>query len=143
MGKGFQWQPCMAKRAINIPGPFPLPSHIPVCMTALLIRAAAKEYGSKVQKLKQVCKAATIAIPPSVYTRVTSEQDVINRLKELLSKHGLGKDSSSDEIAAVKRKLKKDRDLDGEHGFMHQLDMSDSQGFLQIWLCVPSFTFAG
>ena len=76
--------------------------------------AAAKESGSKVQKLKRVCKAATIAIPPSVYTRVTSEEDVIQRLEDLLSKHGLAKDSSAEEVARVKRNLKKERDLDGE-----------------------------
>ncbi|CAL5225223.1 g8011 [Coccomyxa viridis] len=74
---------------------------------------AAKESGSKVQKLKRVCKAATIAIPPSVYTRVTSEEDVIQRLEDLLSKHGLAKDSSAEEVARVKRNLKKERDLDG------------------------------
>ena len=83
-------------------------------MTASFSSAAGKGYGSKVQKLKQVCKAATIAIPPSVYTRVTSEQDVIERLKELLSKYGLAKDSSAEEVAQVKRNLKKERDLDGE-----------------------------
>lgn len=76
--------------------------------------AGGKEYGSKVQKLRRVCKAATIAVPPSVYTRVTSEQDVVDRLKDLLSKHGLSKDSTADEIARVKRTLKKERDLDGE-----------------------------
>lgn len=75
--------------------------------------AAAKGYSSKVEKLKRVCKSATIAIPPSVYTRVTSEQDVSSRLKDLLSKHGLAKDFSVEEIARVKRNLKKERDLDG------------------------------
>lgn len=83
-------------------------------MTALVASTAGKGYGSKVQKLRQVCKAATIAIPPSVYTRVTSEQDVIQRLKELLSKYGLAKNSSAEEVARVKRNLKKERDLDGE-----------------------------
>ncbi len=78
--------------------------------------AAAKASGSKVQKLKRVCKAATIAIPPSVYTRVKSEEDVIQRLEDLLSKYGLAKDSSAEEVAQVKRNLKKERDLDGEPG---------------------------
>ena len=82
--------------------------------TGLWVLTAAKEYGPKVQKLKRVCKAATIPIPPSVYTRVTSEQDVIKRLKDLLSRSGLAKDSSAEEVARVKRKLKKERDLDGE-----------------------------
>ncbi|CAK0787919.1 hypothetical protein CVIRNUC_011141 [Coccomyxa viridis] len=76
-------------------------------------QTAAKEYGPKVQRLKRVCKAATIIVPPSVYARVTSEQDVVTRLKDLLSKHGLAKDSSPEDIARVKRTLKKERDLDG------------------------------
>ena len=82
-------------------------------MLLSLVCAAAKEYGPKVQRLKRICRAATIAIPPSVYVRVTSEQDVITRLKDVLSKHGLAKDSSPEEIAQVKRTLKKERDLDG------------------------------
>ena len=84
-------------------------------MILLLGCAAAREYGPKVQRLKRICKAATITIPPSVYARVTSEQDVITRLKDLLSKHGLAKDSSPEDIARVKRTLKKERDLDGKH----------------------------
>ena len=79
-----------------------------------LVHAAAKEYGPKVQRLKRICKAATITIPPSVYARVTSEQDVVTRLKDLLSKHGLAKDSSPENIARVKKTLKKERDLDGK-----------------------------
>ena len=83
-------------------------------MLLSLVCAVAKEYGPKVQRLKRICKAATIAIPPSIYVRVTSEQDVITRLKALLSKHALARDSSPEDIARVKRTLKKERDLDGE-----------------------------
>ena len=85
-----------------------------ILMLLSLVCAAAKEYGPKVQRLKRVCKAATIIVPPSVYARVTSEQDVVTRLKDLLSKHGLAKDSSPEDIARVKRTLKKERDLDGK-----------------------------
>ena len=41
---------------------------------------------------------------------------MIQRLEDLLSKYGLAKDSSAEEVAQVKRNLKKERDLDGEPG---------------------------
>lgn len=72
-----------------------------------------KEYGRKVQKLKRISKAATITVPPSVYTRVTEEQDVVDRLKALLQKHGLSEHAMPDEIAQVRKDLQKQRDLDG------------------------------
>ncbi|CAL8467237.1 g6773 [Coccomyxa elongata] len=74
---------------------------------------AGKEYGQEVQKLKRICKSATITVPPSVYTRVTEEQDVVDRLKALLQKHGLSEHATSDEIAQVRKDLQKQRDLDG------------------------------
>lgn len=75
---------------------------------------AGKEYGREVQKLKRICKAATITIPPSVYTRVKEERDVVERLTAVLEKHGLSQDSSLDDIATVRKDLQKQRDLDGE-----------------------------
>ncbi|KAK9916617.1 hypothetical protein WJX75_004933 [Coccomyxa subellipsoidea] len=74
---------------------------------------AGKEYGREVQKLKRTCKLASITVPPSVYTRVTEEQDVVDRLKALLQKHGLSEQATSDEIAQVRKDLQKQRDLEG------------------------------
>ena len=73
-----------------------------------------KEYGREVQKLKRTCKLASITVPPSVYTRVTEEQDVVDRLKALLQKHGLSEQATSDEIAQVRNDLQKQRDLEGD-----------------------------
>jgi hypothetical protein len=67
-----------------------------------------------VKKLRRICNAATIKIPPLVYTRVSNEHDVITRLKVLLQKHGLSEQSRPDEVARAKRKLQKERDLEGD-----------------------------
>ena len=76
--------------------------------------ATGKEYGREVQKLKRICKSASITVPPSVYTRVTEEQDVVDRLKAVLEKHGLSEQATSDEIAQVRKDLQKQRDLEGD-----------------------------
>lgn len=51
-----------------------------------------------IDKVKQICKAATIKIPPSAYVKTKSIQDVEQNLEDLLAKHGLCLDSSSHEI---------------------------------------------
>lgn len=79
-----------------------------------------KEYGREVQKLKRICKSASITVPPSVYTRVTEQQDVVDRLKALLQKHGLSEIATSDDIARVRKDLQKQRDLDGIPLHQHQ-----------------------
>lgn len=86
-----------------------------------------KEYGREVQKLKRICKSATITVPPSVYTRVTEEQDVVDRLKALLQKHGLSEHATSDEIAQLRRDLQKQRDLDGSPLHPRQYSYYDLQ----------------
>lgn len=64
-------------------------------------------------KLKGVCKAASITVGPSVYTRVSSAQDVEDRLRALLAKHGLSEGSSAGDIAGIRKRLAKERDLEG------------------------------
>lgn len=51
-----------------------------------------------IDKVKQICKAATIKIPPSAYVKTKSVEDVERKLKDLLAKHDLSLDSSSYEI---------------------------------------------
>ena len=51
-----------------------------------------------IDKVKQICKAATIKIPPSAYVKTKSVQDVEQNLRDLLAKHGLSLDSSAYEI---------------------------------------------
>ena len=86
--------------------------------------AAGKEYGPRVNKLKRICKSATIIVPPSVYTRVSGEQDVIERLKALLQKHDLSEHSTSDDISRAKKQLQKQRDLEGESTWQSKHSLS-------------------
>ncbi len=60
-------------------------------------QAKAQPRTSKtIDKVKRICKAATIKIPPSMYVKSKSlESD----MEALLSKHGLCLDSSSHEIS--------------------------------------------
>ncbi|KAL3139488.1 hypothetical protein ABBQ38_003812 [Trebouxia sp. C0009 RCD-2024] len=66
-----------------------------------------------IDKVKQICKAATIKIPPSAYVKTKSIQDVEQNLEDLLAKHGLCLDSSSHEINKTRDRLAKERDLEG------------------------------
>ena len=70
-------------------------------------------YGVAVDKLKGVCKAASITVAPGVYTRVSSAQDVEDRLRALLAKYGLDEGSSSADVCRVRKRLAKERDLEG------------------------------
>lgn len=55
-----------------------------------------------IDKVKQICKAATIKIPPSAYVKTKSVDDIENNMKDLLDKYGLSLDSSSNEISRVR-----------------------------------------
>ncbi|PRW59758.1 ferrous iron transporter A [Chlorella sorokiniana] len=72
-----------------------------------------RQYGKRVEKLRSVCRAATITIPPSLYSRNKEEGALEAALEELLAKHGLDADSGERAIAQVKSKLTIQRDLDG------------------------------
>lgn len=63
-------------------------------------QAKAQPRTSKIiDKVKRICKAATIKIPPSMYVKSKSLAEVESDMKALLSKHGLSLDSSSHEIS--------------------------------------------
>lgn len=51
-------------------------------------------YGRKVEKLRGVCKAATITIPPNLYSKHKGDEGALEgALQALLAKHGLSADS--------------------------------------------------
>lgn len=52
-----------------------------------------------IDKVKQICKAATIKIPPSAYVKTKSVKDIEDNMIDLLAKYGLSLDSSSHEIS--------------------------------------------
>jgi len=63
-------------------------------------QAKAQPRTSKtIDKVKRICKAATIKIPPSMYVKSKSLTEVESDMEALLSKHGLCLDSSSHEIS--------------------------------------------
>jgi hypothetical protein len=63
-------------------------------------QAKAQPRTSKtIDKVKRICKAATIKIPPSMYVKSKSLTEVESDMEALLSKHGLSLDSSSHEIS--------------------------------------------
>lgn len=84
-------------------GPKPT-HHVPtVCAPAALSAAASlthpgassapagpRQYGPKVKKLQGMCRAATIPIPPTIYSRNKGSEEALQQaLEELLEKHGL------------------------------------------------------
>ncbi|GFH16272.1 uncharacterized protein HaLaN_12659, partial [Haematococcus lacustris] len=75
-------------------------------------KAPAKKYSGKVEKLRNICRLASVKIPPGVY-KAKSDAGVEEALQALLSKHGLNASSSEAKISQVKKKLEKERELDG------------------------------
>ncbi len=65
------------------------------------------------EALKGICKAASITIPPNVYVKVDTAQDVEDRLLALLAKHDLSRASTPRDIEAIRKTLQKQRNLDG------------------------------
>lgn len=63
--------------------------------------AGPRLYGKCVEKLRSVCRAATITIPPSLYSRNKEEGALEAALEELLAKHGLDADSGASAAAVL------------------------------------------
>ncbi|KAL0040660.1 hypothetical protein WJX79_000885 [Trebouxia sp. C0005] len=77
-------------------------------------QAKAQPRTSKtIDKVKRIAKAATIKIPPSMYVKSKSLDEVESDMEALLSKHGLSLDCSSHEISKAAARLAKERDLEG------------------------------
>eukprot|EP00955_Chlamydomonas_euryale_P078695 363193-Chlamydomonas_euryale.AAC.13 len=73
-----------------------------------------KAYSKRVEKLRTICKQATITIPPGVYAKNSgSEGDLVRALGQLLEKHELCPTSSASEIQAVRKQIQTQKDLDG------------------------------
>eukprot|EP00873_Tetraselmis_striata_P041974 jgi/Tetstr1/462238/TSEL_000636.t2 len=75
-------------------------------------KAAGTTYGKYVEKLRRICQAATIPVPPILY-RGKEEAAVRERLEQLLEKHGLDSTSKAGAIRAAKARLQQQRDMDG------------------------------
>jgi hypothetical protein len=114
----------------------------PTTVTATACMAASgKEYGPRVAKLKRICRAATITVPPSVYTRVSGEADVVERLRALLRKHGLSEQCGQEDIARARKQLQKQRDLEGAAAALH-FRLSPACSHERPWLYCHADCFA-
>lgn len=63
--------------------------------------------------MRNICKQATITIPPSLYRKDCDSKDMESGILEILKKNGLDENSPKASIMAVKEKLQIQRDLDG------------------------------
>ena len=72
-----------------------------------------KAHNARVDRLKALCRAATVPIPPNVYKKNKTDNGLAQALEKLLEKHGLNYNSTSHDTSRVKAKLQLQRDLDG------------------------------
>ena len=63
--------------------------HKPRPLSAAAIAAGPRQYSRKVEKLRGICKAATITIPPSLYVKNKGDDELAAALEALLEKHEL------------------------------------------------------
>lgn len=73
-------------------------------------------YGSRVERLRQLCRAATIPIPPNAYRAAKAgggEAALETALEALLAKHGLSRSSDRAATDAARARLQLQKDLDG------------------------------
>lgn len=64
--------------------------------------AAPRQYSKLVEKLRALCKSATITIPPSLYKN-KDNSSLEEALEALLQKHGLNADSGGRPLVVVVR----------------------------------------
>lgn len=65
-------------------------------------------------RLKQLCRMASIPIAPGLYSVAAGSAEELGLLlEELLGTHGLTVRSTADEVKAVRKKLEQERDLQG------------------------------
>ncbi|KAI5080881.1 hypothetical protein GOP47_0004064 [Adiantum capillus-veneris] len=73
----------------------------------------------KIEHLKKIIKACGLTIPPQIYKRVKQQPEekhdkfLIKELEDILSRNGLSSDPSEKEIKAAKRKIAREKDMEG------------------------------
>eukprot|EP00887_Chlorella_sp_A99_P006169 scaffold3.g6169.t1 len=75
--------------------------------------AAPWQYSRQVEKLRALCKAATITIPPATYVKNKDNASLEQALEALLEKHGLSADAGEKQVAKAKQRLQVARELEG------------------------------
>lgn len=73
----------------------------------------ARNLTARFKKLRDICKQASISIPPSLYRKDNGSKDMESAILEILRRNGLDENSQKASIMAVKEQLQLERDLDG------------------------------
>lgn len=81
--------------------------------TSAAPKAAPRTYTKKVERIRSLCRQATITIPPNIYSKNKTDKELEAAMEALLSKHGLSANSGQHDVAKVKQQLQLQRDLDG------------------------------
>lgn len=76
-------------------------------------KAGPRVFSKKVDKLRTMCRQATITIGPSIYVKNKTDAALEAALKALLEKHDLSEHSGPHEVARAKQRLQLQRDLEG------------------------------
>jgi hypothetical protein len=76
-------------------------------------KASARTYSKKVDRMRSLCRQATITIPPNIYVKNKTDKELEAAFEALLEKNGLSADAGANEVAKVKAQLQIQRDLDG------------------------------
>jgi hypothetical protein len=76
-------------------------------------KAAARTYSKKVDRMRSLCRQATITIPPNIYVKNKTDKELEAAFEALLEKNGLEANAGANEVAKVKTQLQIQRDLDG------------------------------
>ena len=77
---------------------------------------AANKYSAKAERLRNICKKASINVPMQLFKKYKQDGDVHeleNGILALLEKQGLSAKSTKDEIEAARERLQLARDLEG------------------------------
>lgn len=72
-----------------------------------------REFSARFVRMRNICKAATITVPISLYRKENTDEDMEKGILELLKKNGLNEKPGKAAIMEVKEKLQLQRDLDG------------------------------
>lgn len=72
-----------------------------------------KSYTKRFVRMREMCKRASITIPPNLYRDTEDDEDLEKRILMLMEKNGLNEHSRPADIQQCKEKLQLQRDMDG------------------------------
>ena len=76
-------------------------------------KSAPRVFTKKVERMRTLCRQATITIAPNIYSKFKSDAELEAAFVALLSKNGLSPNASPTDVATVKHQLQLQRELEG------------------------------